>query len=134
MIFLPVKGNFITGNTNHSFKLGKKWEAAVSATWNSKVKMGLAEFQDRFAINLGLQKAFKNYSKLSLALSDIFNTGSEFGLVTNQPELGIYYNSIYQLEGQVFRLSYNLPFGNQKIKDKSKRSAGSDDIRNRASN
>jgi hypothetical protein len=129
-----VKGNFITGNTNHSFKLGKQWEAEVSATWNSKVKMGLAEFQDRFAINLGLQKSFKNNSKLSLSISDIFNTGSEFGLISNQPDLGIYYNWVYQLEGKVFRLSYNLPFGNQKIKDKSKRSAGSDDIQNRASN
>lgn len=129
-----VSGSFFMASTNHTFKLGNKWEAEISANWNSKIKLGLAEFQDRYAINLGLQKTFKNNSKLAFSITDIFDSGSEFGLISNQPNLGIYYNWLYQLEGKVFRLNYSFSFGNQKIKDKSKRSAGSQEIQNRASN
>jgi len=128
------KGLAAFGNITQNFKLPNKWEAEVTTTWNSNFQVGLANFKPRFSANIGLQKTFSNASKISLSWNDIFNWGSFFGLLTDRESEGIYYDWNYELEGNVVRLTYSMPFGNTGLKVRDKHTSGSEDEQRRAQN
>lgn len=136
-----VDGNVLTrssfvsyGTFSSLFKIGKSIETELSSTWNSKVNVGIANFQPRVSFNLGISKKFKNNSKLAISWSDLFNTGSFFELLTEGVDPNVNYNWNYQLEGNVVKLTYSYPFGQKGDKQSRDREAVSQDIRSRANN
>lgn len=125
--------NFMTyGNVSQSFKIGEGLEAEVTHTFNSAVALGIAYFQPRFATGIGIKKTFKSGASLALAWNDIFNLGSHFNLVVDNPNVNTNYNWLYQLEGNIVRCTFRMPFGHKTNKQVGDRSSASDDIRNRA--
>ncbi len=119
-------------NFTQTFSFAKTWEAELTGRWNSRINNGLTFWETRLSFGMGLQKQFKNGSKLAFSWYDMFNNGSFFGLQADQN--GLFYDWQYELEGNIFRLSYSIPLGNQKLKTKSRRKAGSEDIQQRATN
>ena len=118
-----IDGSFIEnngfagfGNFNQNFKLSDSWEFELTTRWNSTFQTAMANVKPRISSNMGLQKKFKNGSRLSLSWNDIFNTGSFFGVINDNPSHGIYYDFHYELDGNIVRVAYSMPFGNSDLK------------------
>jgi len=122
------------GNLTQTFALPNSWEAEISTRWNSSVQVALANFKPRVSSNIGIGKKFKNESRLSFNWNDIFNLGSFFGMVNDQQSQGVYYDFNYNMEGNVLRLAYSVPFGNTSLKIRDKHTSGSAEEQQRAQN
>jgi len=82
-------------------------------------------------INIGISKKFKNESSLTFSVQDITATSGIREWEYYQPELGIRTFGENDFSERVFQLTYSLPFGNQKVKEKRKRKIGSQEERDR---
>ncbi|MEM9547898.1 MAG: outer membrane beta-barrel protein [Bacteroidota bacterium] len=136
-----LEGNIVTdkslaafGNLTQTFTLPSNWEAEFSTRWNSSFQLALASFKPRISSNIGLQKKFANGSRLSFNWNDIFNLGSFFGVINDNAASGIYYDFNYEMEGNVVRVAYNIPFGNTGLKVRNKHTSGSAEEQQRAQN
>ncbi|MCB0642698.1 MAG: outer membrane beta-barrel protein, partial [Phaeodactylibacter sp.] len=121
-------------NTTQSFQIGENLGIELTGRYNSKVVVGLSTFLPRISFDLAVRKTFANKSKLSLSWLDLFNQGSYFALLQDDPQRDIYYNWKYELEGNILRLTYSMPFGNSHLKTKPQRRAGSEEVQQRATN
>ncbi|MEL6637605.1 MAG: outer membrane beta-barrel family protein, partial [Bacteroidota bacterium] len=121
-----------TANLTQTFRFADSWEAEFTSRWNSRINNGLTYWRARVSFGMGLQKQFKNGAKLALSWYDLFDTGSFFGLTADQPDF--FYDWNYDLEGNIVRLSFSTPFGNQKLKTRAPRRAGSEEVQRRANN
>ena len=121
-------------NTTQSFQVGEDIGIELTGRYNSRVIFGLNVFLPRVSFDLAVQKTFANQAKLSLAWLDLFNNGSFFAIEQDIPAQNAFYDWRYELEGNIVRLTYSMPFGNKKLKTKAQRQAGSEDVQQRATN
>ena len=114
-------------NTTHNYNLGKSFQLELSASYMSPYIYAATDVKSRYSIDLGIQKKFVNGSSLSLNVTDVFDTGTQWHLITDIPQSGIYYNWFGNYEGSIFRLSYTMPIGNKKVASREKRVKGSEE-------
>lgn len=115
-------------NTQQEFALSKSLNLELSANWNSRIPVGNAYFGSRLSFSIGVQKELKNKAKIAFAWQDLFDNGSFFEITNDQPQRNIYFNWLYEFEGNIFRLSYTMPLGKQNDQRKKQRSSGSEDV------
>lgn len=115
----------------NSYQLSKDFEFEFNGQYYSKFQYSAAIIQPRWSVDLGLKKKFKGGQSLTFNATDIFNTFSQYEVLFDAPAANIEFQGDYNLEGPIFRLSYSMPFGNKKIKNKSKRESKSNEEQQR---
>ena len=120
----------LTLNGSQNFTLPKNFSMEVSGFYRSPALFGIVEFQAFGSLNFGLQKKFKNESTLRFNIQDLLNT-MKFEGVGDLPEQGLDTRTTYDMEGQIFRLTFSSSFGNKKVKGKRNRKTGSEEERQR---
>tara|TARA_R110001592_G_scaffold148471_5_gene373451 strand:+ start:25816 stop:28194 length:2379 start_codon:yes stop_codon:yes gene_type:complete len=126
------KGLFtFTAQLTNVFDLGNSWTANIDARYMSPFLDGDQVKYLRHDINFGINKKFKNESILTFNVQDITTTSGNIEWEYNQPELGIRTFGDNDFSERVFQLTFSIPFGNQKVKEKRNRETGSQEERNR---
>ena len=130
---LPFNGGVptITIQLNNNFNLGKNWTASLGGRYMSPYLDGDQVKYLRHYVNFGLSKKFENESMLTLSIQDITATSGIREWEYYQPNLGIRTYGKNDFSERVFQLTYNFPFGNQKLKKKRSRVTGSKEERDR---
>jgi len=108
----------LQGLITNTFKINAGLSAELSARYTSKMQYSLYKIEDKYALDLGLTKNFKDKrSSLKLAIQDILRTND-----TNlRTDFGKFNTSIRQNQDtRVLRLSYSYKFGNLGINTKRK--------------
>ncbi len=131
---MSTDGFTVDGNLTTNLLLPNAFELELSFRGNTRGYSGLITFEPRLLTSIGVSKKFKNDWRLSLNWVDLFDKGSFFGLTTRDFNDDVYYKWLYQFEGNIFRLTANIPFGNLQAKKDGRKATGSDDIQNRARN
>ncbi|MFK7936071.1 MAG: outer membrane beta-barrel protein [Saprospiraceae bacterium] len=116
---------FFTVDVNQNFQLPKDWSLELSGKWASKSYHGNMYVRAQTTLNFGVQKKFKN-GTLGLSWTDIFNSGSFFGLVSDLAEQQVFFDWNYDFEGSIVRLSYTHKFGGKQVKQS--RNSGATDV------
>ena len=116
-------------NSTNTFLLPAKYTIELSGYYQSPFLSGIVKQKIPGELDIGVQKEFKNKSKIRLSLDDVFKTNNWY-LAGYQ-----YFNNLktvetLNLETRVFRISYSIPFGNSAIKN-TKRITGSEDEQSR---
>lgn len=127
---LTLETTFLTANLTQIFKLEEKLTLEVNSNLQTSRQVGVNSTADIISFNLGLQKEFKNRSKLSINVSDVFDLGSHFELTTDGAVENDFFDWRYELEGNVVRVNYSVLFGKNTWKFNRKRVA-SDEERSR---
>ncbi|UOB18940.1 outer membrane beta-barrel family protein [Abyssalbus ytuae] len=117
--------------SNHTFNIGNQWQLEANATYASAYDVGVARVASRYGLDIGLQKKFHNGTVVSLNVSDVFNSSSQWPIRADLSGQGILYDWKYDGEGPVFRINLSIPFGDTNLKKKEKRSSGSEDEQKR---
>ncbi len=126
-----VTSTYLDGNLSQNFFLPKDFTLELNTRYNSNVDIGLGVFQERHQWDLGLKKELSAQSQLSFSATDLFDTGSFFQVVYDQPELNLIYNQTYDIEAPVFRVTFSHNFGNTSLKKRGDRQTGSEEERSR---
>ena len=125
------KSCFFSANMAQNFSLPKEFGLELTANLRSPRKYGLAEVPLRASLNIGLQKSFNENCKITLNWNDLFDLGTFGEIKYDQPDLNILFDQHYEMEGNVFKLSFSWQFGNTKLKKSSDRQTGSVEERRR---
>lgn len=125
----PKNGIQVYLTSNNTFSLSEKTKLQLNSYYSSQHNRGLFSVGEMFDLSLGLQHSFKNYLKMSLLVSDIFNTASLKNYVSTV-------NGIEQIYRQNessrnLRISLSYDFGNKKINVKN-RNFGNDEEQKRS--
>lgn len=118
-------------STVQSFDLGHDFTLEVSGEYNSTQYEGVIRTEPRVALDMGLRKRFPSGTTLSLNVSDVLNTSSEWNIISDTSDYDVFYDWLFDNEGPVFRLSLMVPFGNNTSKDRERRRSGSDEEQRR---
>ncbi|NNE28295.1 MAG: TonB-dependent receptor [Saprospiraceae bacterium] len=122
-----------SGNSAHNFTLPKDFSTEVSLNYRSANIWGISSFGEMWSLNFGIQKKFGNdWGNLRFSVRDIFNKSSSWRTEADQPDLGIFVRSTYQINWRTFDLTYSRSFGNNKVKGTRKRQTGSEADQRRA--
>jgi outer membrane receptor protein involved in Fe transport len=118
------------GNMNHTITLPKDWSVELSGWYQSKTVYGMAWFDARGAVDVGIQKQLLN-KKLTVkaTASDIFDTWSN--------NYRFNYNNVnvrgkQGFDSRRFRLNLTWRFGNEKLRPVRQRSSGAEEEAGRA--
>jgi outer membrane receptor protein involved in Fe transport len=119
----PFSQQMYYGNlsTVHTFSLGKRWTAEMSAVYLSLIPAGVMNLRSRTNVSAGIQKVLPNQKgTLRLTVNDLFwtNTLRWYVPVTIQQ---FDFQAKMKFEPRVAKLTYSRNFGNQKVKAARKR-------------
>ncbi len=128
---LNQTNRYVTLNAVQNFTLPKDFGLEFTTNYRSAQVFGFGRRPGVVSMNLGLQKKLGENTKLSLSWNDMFNLGSFFNIIYDEPQVNIYNDWNYNLEGNIFRLSVSWNLGNTQLKKASRRQTGSVDERNR---
>lgn len=130
---LPFRKSLFTATIqlNNTFILGNDWTVSLGGRYMSPYLGGDQVKYLKHYINLGLSKKLKNESMLTFGIQDITATSGIHIWEYHQPELGIRTYGDNDFSERVFQLTYNFPFGNQKLKQRRSRVTGSKEERDR---
>jgi outer membrane receptor protein involved in Fe transport len=125
----PKNGVQVYITSNNTFSLSEKTKLQVNSYYSSQHNRGLFSVGEMFDLSFGLQHSFKNNLKLSVLVSDVFNTASLKDYVST-------INGIEQIYRQNessrnVRVSLSYDFGNKKVNVKN-RNFGNDDEQRRS--
>jgi len=101
-------------NGVQKFKISKTITAEISGYYQSRNLWGIMEAKPFGALDLGLEKKFKN-SNLRVSYSDILNT-SKWRWATDIPDENLDTNAKIDFETRVLNVTWSLNFGNNKLK------------------
>lgn len=112
----------MNGYMSQNFRLGKNWNADISAWYNFQNATTIYQSKALGSINLGLsKKVFKNQATIKLAITDLLNTQRwEQTAITNTLNLRTY----RKWESRNISISFSVRFGNNKIKSARERETG----------
>lgn len=116
-------------NLVNTFKINETTHLEIIADYNSSQYGGIAKTLPRTTIDVGAVKEFKKGVTLSANISDVFNSGSEWNIVSNRGMVN--YNWLFDAEGPVFRIGLTIPFGTTSATEKLKRASGSEEEQQR---
>ncbi|WP_233530746.1 outer membrane beta-barrel family protein [Gelidibacter salicanalis] len=122
---MPKKGLQLYLTSNNTFSLSDNTKLQVNSYYSSQHNRGLfSVIGEMFDLSFGIQHSFKNNLKMSLLLSDVFNTASlkDYTSTINGIE------QIYRQNesSRDLRVSLSYDFGNKKV-DVKNRNFGNDD-------
>jgi len=114
----PFSQKIYYGNVNtvHTFSLGKRWTAELSALYLSLIPAGVMNLRSRTNVVVGIQKVLpQNKGMLRLTVNDLFwkNGLRWYGSFSNQQ---FDFQAEMRFEPRVAKLTYSRSFGNQKTK------------------
>ena len=110
--------------------LGSGYTAVFSGFYQTRSLRGNIKFEPVGILNSGIQKKFKNGSRLAFNVSDVFNSLEYIG-ITNIPEENIYIKRLFDFSQRTFKFSYSASFGNKGVKKERNRKTGAEDERKR---
>lgn len=126
-----LKNGRVTGQlkSQHTFALGKGFNAELNADYQSPMDYGTFKIQSQYNIDAGVGKSLINKkANVKFALSDIFNTRRN---KISSGLTGLTYNVNQKNETRIARLSFTYRFGNNEIKPERRRSTGTESEQNR---
>lgn len=130
-IEVTARNTSLTLSTVQSFDLGRDFELEVSGEYNSTQFEGVIRTEPRIGLDMGLRKRFPSGTSLSLNISDVLNTSSEWNVIGDTPEYEVFYDWIFDNEGPIFRLSLMVPFGDNTSRKRQRGKSGSDEEQRR---
>jgi hypothetical protein len=116
-------------NIINQVRLPKNFSFEVSGMYQSKLISGISEYLPYGALNLGVQKDFKEKGILRISADDIFNTNN-WRIRTYSVENGIDTFFKYKWNNRYVRVTYTMNIGDKKMKSVRVRS-GSEEERRR---
>jgi len=120
------------GQLQNTFKFRKGWAAELAVGYNSIIPSGVYIVKPVFGSDVGVQKMIMHdKGKLTLSLSDIFNTES-MNYSTNF--MGIDESVNYKSETRFVKLQFTYKFGNKNVKQQATRPSAIADISKRMKN
>lgn len=115
---------------NQTFTLGNDYTAELSGFYQTRSLFGNVKFEPLGILNFGVQKKFKNGSRLAFNVSDVFNSLEYVG-ITEIPEENIYIERLFDYSQRTFKITYSANFGNKGVKEERDRKTGADEEKNR---
>ncbi len=122
---------YFTFNMTQSLKLPRNFNIELTNQTRSKRVYGFGENPFMTLFSVGVQRSFAEKHRFSLNWYDIFDSGSFWKLMYDQPELNMVYVFDYDNEGSIVRLSYTYNFGNRGVKKSNSRKTASEEERQR---
>jgi len=117
-------------NGTQTFTIGNDWSSELSGFYQTRSLVGNVKFEPLGILNFGLQKKFKNGSRLAFNVNDIFNSLERIG-ITDIPEENIFIQRAFDFSQRTFKLTYTATFGNNGVKKQRDRKTGAEDEKNR---
>lgn len=116
--------------STQNLKLTNTLSFEVSGNYESPEFYGIGKFKADYHVDAGLsQQILHNQGRLSLGITDIFNTHRDWTSI-NYRNLNM---TVYdKVETRVVRLNFSYHFGNVSLKVNRKHSTGNEDEQNRA--
>lgn len=114
---------------NQNFTISDRIAAELSSRYETPTFYGVRQFKSNYYINAGVStQVFGKRGKLSLNVSDIFNTNRDRAYVAiNNLDLRI----ISKPETRIARLSFSYRFGKTTVKGAAKHNTGNEDEQSR---
>ncbi len=115
----------------NSFTLPKDFSAELVGFYRTKSLFGTSVALPMGALNVGLQKKFKNdWGTLRFGIDDVLNS-MKFLWETNFPEYNLVSKADIDFSQRTFKLTYSRSFGNNKLKGARQRGTGAEEERGR---
>ncbi|MFK7937613.1 MAG: outer membrane beta-barrel family protein, partial [Saprospiraceae bacterium] len=107
--------NSVFLNGNQTFTLAKNWSFELSGFWRSRQLNGNVRIDPTGVLNAGLQKKLANGSRLTLNVTDVFDS-FKFNTATTIPANNFAVERLFDFSQRTFKLTYLASFGNNKVK------------------
>ena len=130
LLFSKDKANLIW-QYSQSIRFTKTFSADINANRIANALSGNQVRLDIINVNVGFNKRFPDGSSLNLAFMDLLNQRVKITMVYDDPALDIYTSGLLDWSERQVRLTYSVPFGNQKVKKFRQRRTASDEERRR---
>jgi hypothetical protein len=115
-------------NSTQNISLPRDYAFEATGFYQSASLFGALRFGAMWQVNVGLQKTLPNEAKITLAVSDVFDS-SQWKWTTGSPGDPLYINARIDFSHPTVMLTYSTRFGSGK--SASKRSTASEDERGR---
>lgn len=108
------ENNNLTLTINNTLKMMENLSAEISGFYQSPVMRGFTKFITGGAINIGVQKKFKNDAVIALVMNDIFQTSTWITEIEREN-----FRSRWDYDSGIrsVNLTYRHQFGNKKLKE-----------------
>lgn len=116
-------------NSTQSFTLPKDFAVELSGFYQTASLFGTAKLAGHGMFNAGIQKKIGK-GKLRFGVDDVFNTFI-YETAVKVPDENFISNADYKFTQRTYKLTYTRSFGNDKLKERSSRSMGSEEERAR---
>jgi iron complex outermembrane recepter protein len=121
---LNVSAAYFDAYAANSFSVAKQWSMELASYFRGPSIDATANWKTNWSIDWGVQKKiFKGDGNFKLAVSDVFNTSVERGLINYN---GTYIFGRFKGETRQLRLSFDYVFGNNSVKKARQRSTSAD--------
>ena len=105
-----------TMNASSSFILPKNWKIELSGFYASSSYFGIMKYRAIGSLNIGVEKKLNDdKGTFRFTATDLLNS-RDFRSSALVPEENINIRRVYNLEGQIFNLSFSKNFGNNRLK------------------
>ena len=128
-IFTFDQANFRI-NGSQTVNLGKNYSAELSGFYQTRTLNGNVTFEPYGILNFGLQKKFKNGSRVAFNMADAFNS-LKFEGITDNPGDTIFINRSFDPSQRTFKVTYSTSFGNNSVKKERERKTAAEDEKSR---
>jgi hypothetical protein len=109
---------------SNTFRLPRKFTVELTGNYDSPSYWGIAKWRATGSLNVGVEKDLGNkWGKLRLNANDLLLSTNWFG-TSDQPEVGLFVKSSYQIAERIFMLSWTNTFGNRALKSARQRQSG----------
>lgn len=126
---LNVSNTSFSAAVENSLEIAKDISAQLSAYYNGPWLDATMQWKANWSIDAGMQKKiFKGNGSLKLAVTDIFNTSVERGIINFG---GTFIRGRFKGETRQVRLSFDIRFGSNSVKQSRERATSADVERNR---
>jgi len=113
-------------NGSQSFRLPKGLNLELSGFYQTSSLVGNVRFDPLGLLNIGIRKQFKNGSRLTFAVNDLFNTLKRTGTTELSSE-SLFVSRTFDFSQRTFRLTFSSSFGNPKVKASNERDSGTEE-------
>ena len=123
--------NSVEVSTTHEFAIGQRTDLEAVGAYYSPLYEGIVRTDERFSLDVGIRRKFTSGASLAFNVSDVFNRASRWPLEADARPAGLYYTWLFDAEGPIFRMSFSMPLGNQRVGSRDRRASGSEEEQRR---
>lgn len=113
-------------NSTQTFTLPQQFKIELSGFYQTPSLMGNVRFEPFYILNFGIQKQFKNKSRLTFNITDLLDS-IVFEGTTEIADEAVFISRTSDFSQRTFKLTYSTTFGNQKVKGARKRESGKEE-------